>query len=932
MVDQSRSWTDNPWGRRVILVLVILATLYGALLLLLSRFLDPQDLAARLEPRLEAAVAREIEIGSATVGFFPLGMRLTDISVADPTGMAPSLAQVRSMEFQVSLLPLLRREIRVRRLVVEGPEAHLRVDPGGLSNSGDLSPTSAEGASTGGANAEEAALPFSLALEAVRIEAGLIDFFDARDSTQVSLEELQVRASVQRTQDGTWAFRGDSEAGLEGGPRGGLAAFSGLPLAASFDISANSEFQSLEVREGILRLAGATMTLAGTVSALKEPVRSVSLGLTGQNISIEGLIQTLPDSIRGRLPELDGILALEFQMDGGLGRDTAPEVSGTLKLDNLDVRARNGTRLARNLSSTLTMNPGGTLQVDLRGEVLDGPFSMTGQGEVGGESPVDLRLDAYPDLSLIEALVAMPEGSALEGRLKVDGRLTGPVRTPRNLRFWGQAAPGEIRYESPLLGVPVSLPGGSITVQGNRASVREFPLVLGEDALTANGEANNLMALGEPGRTVGIRASLRGPRLDLVKLSPNPPPDPNLTYGKVAFARLSDRQVAGETVEAAAEALRLRRPDSIPVAGEIAVALDTVIDARGRMHDVRATASFGPAFLRVAEASFNRYGGRLQAGLNLALGEEGPEPFSLQLSVSELDAGDFLSATSPLGRFFRGRLSLSMELAGSLDSLLLPERPSLVGSGSFQLTEGGMNPNRVTGSLADFLGLEEFRSPDFRGWATGFILENGMIRLAEASLEEAPGDPRVGGSVGLGGELDLLSAFTLPSERLGNFARENLGIAGEVAGRVVNRPEVVQAVIRIGGSIVSPELRADPEATAAALRNALQEEVTSEAQNRIREQRQALQDRATGFLRNLTQGPETPPPPGGDSLPGGQIPGDSIRPDSITPDTTVPDSLKPDTLSPDTLQPDSLNPDTLPPDTSRTSVPPWNPPGGGSPP
>ncbi len=911
----------SPWPRRILLAILVLGVLYAALLFLLSRFLDPGELAARLEPRLEAAVGREVEIGAAEVGFFPLGMRLTDIVVSDPTGMAPALARVASVDFHVAFFPLLRKEIQLRRLLIQEPWAHLRIGPDGQSNFGDLSPGSPEETAEAEAARGEEDLPFGLALDAIRVSGGQIRFTDIRDSTEASLENLEVRASVRRIQDGPWTFAGSSDSDLSLAMGSDGPGLGGIPLALAFDLSADPAFQGVDIRSGSVGVEGAALDLSGTVRGLKDPVRSLSLSLNGEGISLQRIAAALPDSLRNRGPEVQGILSANLQVEGDLGPDTSPEVSGTARLEGVSVSSRNGTQLARDLSSDFTLSPDGVLRMQARGEVMDGPFSLAGQAETDAEMPLDLQVSLYPDLALAGGVTELPEGVTMEGRLKVEGRLTGPAREPRNLRFWGEASPAEIRLTTPALGVPIRLPGGRLTLQGNQASFQDLPFSLGQDDLVLSGEASDLTGFGLPGRTVGLRGSVRGARLNLVPLSPNPPPDPDITYGKVAFARLGGRQVAGSSVEEAARALRLERPDSLPLAGEVTFALDTVMDARGRMHDVRGTVSFGPDFIRVPQASFQRYGGDLQAGLSLSLGDAGPEPFSMQLTVTGLDAGDFLAATSPLGAFVRGRLSLSMEMAGTLDDLLLPERSSLVGTGNFDLTDGGLNANRVTGSLADFFGMEELRAPDIRDWATGFVLENGMVRLADAILAQAPGEPRVGGSVGLGGELDLLSAFTLPTERLGSFALENLGIAGEIAGRVANRPEVVEAVVRIGGSIMSPNLRADPEATAEALGTALREEVASEARNRVREQTERLQDRATGFLQGLTRSRESPPPPAPDtlqpdSLPGDTLRADSVRPDTTPPDTLLPDSLRPDTLLPDTILPDSVRPDTTPPDTT----------------
>ncbi|MDT8341601.1 MAG: AsmA family protein, partial [Longimicrobiales bacterium] len=121
-----------------LLAAVGLVLLVGSLFL--SRFLDPERLAGWLEPRVEAALNRDVSLGRVEVRLLPLGIRLRDLSVADPTGLAPRLAALETLEFRVRILPLLRRRVEVREIRLAGLEANLRAGVDGLTNYGDFSP------------------------------------------------------------------------------------------------------------------------------------------------------------------------------------------------------------------------------------------------------------------------------------------------------------------------------------------------------------------------------------------------------------------------------------------------------------------------------------------------------------------------------------------------------------------------------------------------------------------------------------------------------------------------------------------------------------------------------------------------------------------------------------------------------------------------
>jgi hypothetical protein len=883
------------------------AAAFLALILVLSRFLDPEALAARVEPRVEAALSRDVEISRVEVALFPLGVRLRDVSVADPTGLAPFLARVGSVEFRVALLPLLRREVTISRLVLESPEADLRVGPDGHSNFGDLSPQAPEEA--GPAGVEPAPESFSLELNGIRVSGGQLHFQRLEDSTSFAVADLRIRASVQHDASGPWVFVGDSEGALSLFSGSSSSSLEGVPLSLTFDLETGSAFEDVEIRTGSLGLDPLALTVSGRIEGFKEPIRTLSLSLEGEGLPLDRLVAALSDHFQLDVPgKVLGTMDAALQVAGELGPGATPRVSGTVNVIGGGLEARDGTLAAQDLSVELELQRANQLRYQIAGEVLDGPFSMEGNGSLGEEPTMSFRLQANPDLALIPSVMRLPEGVSAAGRVEARVRVNVSPQDLRSLRVWGDASPNGVHLTHPALGVPVDLPRGRVSLVGNGANFVDLPLSLGEDDLVLTGEIQNIASYGIPDRTVGFRGTVRGPRLDLTQISTKPPPDPNLTYGKVAFARMGDRAISGQSPEDAARELRLARPDSLPVSGELQVALDTLIYAKGRIEEVRARVEFGPSLVRVTEESHKQFGGDVWTSMNLALGSRAQEPFNISLRVRDLDAGEFFAATSPLGESLQGKLSLDLDLVGDLDELLLPGRRSLVGSGRFSLTEGGIQSVPLTQALSSFMGITGVREPQIRDWATSFLIENGGIRLADGRLSGAVGEPVVGGSIGFGGELNLLSIFEINADNLGAYALDNLGIHDDLAGRIPGRPGMVQAIVRIGGTILAPELQGDPGAMAQNLTQAVKEEAQAEAQRQIEQQRTQLQNRATGFLRNLLQPRDTT---------GGAVPdtvrGDTLRPDTIPPDTVRHDTIKPDTIIPDTIKPDTIKPDTVPP-------------------
>ena len=596
------------------------------------------------------------------------------------------------------------------------------------------------------------------------------------------------------------------------------------------------------------------------------------LELRGEDLPLRDLLAVLPDSIRNRLPgEADGSLGVNLQVEGEAGPGTVPTVTGQVALTQGRLTLK-GNPLADALTADFDLSPDRSVQTRVQATVLDGPLTVEGRVELGAGGGLDLALRATPDLGELESLIELPEGVAAAGRVEADLQVRGPVGNMESLRFDGEIRPTGVQVTHPMLGVPLEVSQGEVRLEGIRAVFQELPISLGEDRLSFTGEIADLFAFADPEAAPQLTGSIRGARIDLRRLSARPLADSTLTYGKVAFAKVGGRPLGNRGFDEAARELGLIRPNSLPLAGSLELALDTVIDRQGRMENVRARVDFGPSFLRVSEVTFRRYGGEIRSAANLTLGPEEAAPFSFSLQVRDLDAASFLSQNTLLGRLVRGRITVELDLIGTLDGLLLPDRPALVGSGSFALTGGGLATTALTQGLADFLGLEPLREPSIQDWGTSFLLEDGRIRLAESTVRGAPGSPKVGGSVGLDGGLDLQSIFNVPTEGLNTSALERLGVAGEIAANVAQRPEVVQAILRIGGSVFNPAIQADPEPPPAPWGRPVEEEVRTEvqeqidaqqaeAERRIEEQKQQLRSRATGFLRSLVQRPDTTPAP-----------------------------------------------------------------------
>lgn len=119
-------------------ILVALVLIVGAYLVLTF---DPNDYKARIEAGFEDATGRELTLeGPIELTLFPsLGLRLEAVRVGNAPGFeAVPFAELRVVEVAVAVLPLLRSELDVQRIEVDGGRLQLSRLEDGRNNWDDL--------------------------------------------------------------------------------------------------------------------------------------------------------------------------------------------------------------------------------------------------------------------------------------------------------------------------------------------------------------------------------------------------------------------------------------------------------------------------------------------------------------------------------------------------------------------------------------------------------------------------------------------------------------------------------------------------------------------------------------------------------------------------------------------------------------------------
>jgi uncharacterized protein YhdP len=122
-------------GKRFILWILIPIVIVGGLVLIfIHHLLDPNVYRNILQKTLSTSLEREVSIGKAKIDFWGgVGMAFEDLRIKDRS-RAFDLLQSKRLILRVKLFPLLKREVRWRRIVVDGPTLRVVRDKKGQFN------------------------------------------------------------------------------------------------------------------------------------------------------------------------------------------------------------------------------------------------------------------------------------------------------------------------------------------------------------------------------------------------------------------------------------------------------------------------------------------------------------------------------------------------------------------------------------------------------------------------------------------------------------------------------------------------------------------------------------------------------------------------------------------------------------------------------
>lgn len=312
----------NKVLRRVGILVGLLVAVVVLAALILPQVINTEKMRDEIAAQVKAKTGRDLVI-SGDIGWsvFPwLGVEIgaTQLSNAKGFGDAP-FARIDAVQARVKLLPLLRKEVEMSTLVLDGLQLNLAKDEHGRSNWADLLADDSDQSAPAEAKPEDGALPLAaLAIGGVEIRDAQLSWDDRASGSQQRIEDLNLTIGAIRIGDPV-------DLQLTFVAQGGQP-----PMTTQVDltgqIALSESFQQIDVRDLKLDLKaeGANLPQGKLAAQLSS---QLAVDLDQQTFRLTDLLVTVLD------------LKLRGQAQGtGISGDNA-QFTGSLKLDEFAPRA-----------------------------------------------------------------------------------------------------------------------------------------------------------------------------------------------------------------------------------------------------------------------------------------------------------------------------------------------------------------------------------------------------------------------------------------------------------------------------------------------------------------------------------------------------------------------------------------------------------------
>ncbi|MCD6163690.1 MAG: AsmA family protein [candidate division Zixibacteria bacterium] len=424
------------------------------------------------------------------------------------------------------------------------------------------------------------------------------------------------------------------------------------------------------------------------------------------------------------------------------------------------------------------------------------------------------------NINLGEALNIFPmeDITELKGLIRSNFRFKGNISDIENNRFRRITAAGsitlaDILYAAPDLPVKIQIPGGDLNISTQKASLKNFKILMGKSDISAYGELNNILGFGFEDQTLKGSLTIKSNYFDI---------DPWMT---------GEEKVEEDTIVY----------DAVPLPDKVEFTANASFN-KVHYDNLDLTAVKGKLILKNRILKMIGLSANLVKGSMIANGSykyippEAPH-VSFDMDISKFDIPEMFKTFAtveklvPVADNMTGTVSGKLDMHTDLGDSLMPELMTLRSQGTLDIPRASLENYKPMIKAAEILKNEKLRNPTIKNFKPSYEIKDGRFYLKPTTFKVNDYKVTASGSNGLDMTMDYKLDIEMPASDISAMVNQDLSM---LAGNTITI-EMFAA-----GTNTNPKVRVSLDKVKKAVAEQVKKIVKKEADKKKKE----LEDKA----------------------------------------------------------------------------------------
>jgi len=486
----------NKFLKIALWVVGVVAGLLALLAIALQLFFPVEKAKSLAIEKGSAALGRPITIQDVSVSFWGgLGVKLDSVVVGNPPGfVGERFLTAENVDVKLRLLPLLMKEVKVDRFIVNRPTVTmLKLADGSNNFSFGAVDSSLPVAEAKDLPAETKAAAAAVSLERMEIHGGHIQYRNDSSNIVLVMENVELTSALQNPREGVYVSSG--KLGIDS-----LRITAGQPVPVvraelAYDATYDLTEKHIRIDRAAFNINGIECDLTGDFYHETGRQRGKA-SLKAERILAENLLSFVP---RQRVElvnqfRVSGEFAVDLDVDFDSGRQPNPLIySGSAVITNVLMARRDAIGELKLRRVVIDVKPD-NLRANIQEGSFDGkPMRATVAVTDFRNPQVNGELSGYLNFIFLRPFMPASGQQELDGEARFDVKFFGKIKEPRHLDVSGDIDVERGRYSAAFLPEPVDAFSFSASFDKNVVNVRSLTARSKSADIAFKGRLDNLI-------------------------------------------------------------------------------------------------------------------------------------------------------------------------------------------------------------------------------------------------------------------------------------------------------------------------------------------------------------------------------------------------------------------------------------------------------